>query len=128
MPRIPLLIVSLFFLTGSIAHFVVADFFVMAMPDYLGYHWELVIVSGVFELLGAIGILMPKLRLLAGYGLIALCLAVFPVNINMALYPEQFPEVTEIFLYVRLPFQILFIWFIWWAITPERLQYRNANK
>jgi len=84
MSRIPLLIVSFFFLTTSTAHFVVSDYFIMAMPDYFGYQWELIIISGVFELLGAIGILIPKSRLPAGYGLIALCLAVFPANINMA--------------------------------------------
>lgn len=121
MPRIPLLIVAIFFLGGGIAHFVVADFFVMAMPAYLGYHRELVIISGVFELLGAVGILVPKTRLMAGYGLIALCVAVFPANINMALHPEQFFDLSETFLYIRLPFQIVFICFIWWAIRPERL-------
>tara|TARA_R110001583_G_scaffold48059_3_gene150397 strand:+ start:298 stop:468 length:171 start_codon:yes stop_codon:yes gene_type:complete len=56
MPRIALLVIALFFITGGIAHFVVTDFFIMAMPDYLAYHQELVIVSGVFEILGAIGL------------------------------------------------------------------------
>ena len=78
MPRIPLLVIALFFLTGGIAHFVIADFFIKAMPDYLGYHKELVLISGVLEILGAIGILIPQTRLLAGYGLIALIIAVYP--------------------------------------------------
>ena len=128
MPRAPLLILSLFFLIGGLSHFIVADAFVKTIPDYLAYPRELVIISGVFELVGAIGLLIPSVRLVAGYGLIALCIAVFPANINMALHPERFPEVAELFLYSRLPIQILFIWFIWWAIRPERLQYRNANE
>lgn len=127
MPRIPLLVVALFFITGGIAHFVVADFFVMAMPDYLGYHKELVIISGVFEILGAIGILVPQTRLLAGYGLIALIIAVYPANINMALHPEKYKDISELFLYIRLPFQFLFIWFVWWAIAPERLKNKHIN-
>ncbi len=122
MPRIPLLIIALFFLIGGIAHFVVMDFFVMTMPDYLNYHQELVIISGVFELLGAIGILVPQTRLLAGYGLIALVVAVFPANINMALHPEKYQGMSQLALYIRLPFQILFVGFIWWAIKPERMQ------
>ena len=85
MPRIPLLIISLFFLVGGVVHFVFTDFFVMVMPDYLGYHKELVLISGIFELLGVIGILIPKTRFLAGCGLIALIVAVYPANINMAL-------------------------------------------
>lgn len=127
MPRIPLLVIALFFMTGGIAHFVVADFFMMMMPDYLSYHKELVIISGVFEILGAIGILVPQTRLLAGYGLIALIVAVYPANINMALHPEKYKDISELFLYIRLPFQFLFIWFVWWAIAQERLQNKQAG-
>tara|TARA_R110001592_G_scaffold40042_2_gene131617 strand:- start:571 stop:969 length:399 start_codon:yes stop_codon:yes gene_type:complete len=127
MPRIPLLVIALFFMIGGIAHFVVADFFMMAMPDYLGYHKEIVIISGVFEILGAIGILVPQTRLLAGYCLIALIVAVYPANINMALHPEKYKDISEWFLYIRLPFQFLFIWFVWWAIAPERLQKKHAG-
>lgn len=127
MPRIPLLVIALFFMIGGIAHFVVADFFMMAMPDYLGYHKEIVIISGVFEILGAIGILVPQTRLLAGYCLIALIVAVYPANINMALHPEKYKDISELFLYIRLPFQFLFIWFVWWAIAPERLQKKHAG-
>lgn len=122
MPRIPLLIITLFFLSGGIAHFVFLDFFVIAMPAYLIHHKELVIISGIFELLGAIGILVPKTRLFAAYGLIALVIAVYPANINMALHPEKYQDISALFLYARLPFQFLFIWFIWWAIAPERLK------
>jgi len=119
-PRIPLLVVALFFISGSIGHFVFADFFTRIMPDYLPYHRELVYLSGIFELLGAIGILIPKTRLIAAYGLIALCIAVFPANINMALHPEIYPEVPVMASYIRLPFQPVFIWFIWWAVKRER--------
>jgi uncharacterized membrane protein len=122
MPRTPLVVIALFFITGGAAHFFVAEFFIMAMPDYLGYHKELVAISGLFEILGAIGILVPQTRLLAGYGLIALIIAVYPANINMALHPKEFTEIAEFLLYIRLTFQILFIWFVWWAITPERLK------
>jgi uncharacterized membrane protein len=127
MPRIPLLVVALFFISGGIAHFVFTDFFAMSIPDYLGYPRELVIISGVFELLGAIGILVPQTRLLAGYGLIALIIAVYPANINMALHPEQFKELPALFLYIRLPFQFLFVWFVWWAIAPERAQNKTGS-
>ena len=126
MPRIALLIIALFFMTGGIAHFVVADFFIQAMPDYLAYQQELVMVSGVFEILGAIGILLPQTRLIAGYGLMALIIAVYPANINMAMQPEKYQNISELFLYIRLPMQFILLWFVWWAIKPERL--KNKNK
>lgn len=127
MPRSPLVVIALFFIIGGIAHFVVADFFMMAMPDYIGYHKQIVVISGVFEILGAIGILIPQTRLLAGYGLIALIIAVFPANINMALHPEKYQDLPELLLYIRLPFQFLFIWFVWWAIAPERLKNKHTG-
>lgn len=126
MPRLPLLIISLFFIVGGVGHFVLLDFFPTAMPDYLSYPKELVIVGRIFELLGAIGILVPKTRLLAGYSLIALVIAVYPANINLALHPEKYSDRSRAFLYGRLPFQFLFVWFIWWAISPERAQRKNA--
>ena len=126
MPRIPLLIIAVFFIAGGIAHFVVTDSYIAAMPDYLGYHKELIIISGVFEILGGVGILVPQTRLLAGYGLIALIIAVYPANINMALHPEKYTDISELFLYIRLPFQFLFMWFVWWAIAPERKKYKHT--
>lgn len=90
------------------------------MPDYLGYHRELVMISGVFELLSAMGILISQTRLWAGYGLMALVVAVYPANIHMAMHPELYPDISGLFLWIRLPFQFLFLWFIWWAIKPER--------
>jgi uncharacterized membrane protein len=80
------------------------------------------------KILGGIGILVPQTRLFAGYGLIALIIAVYPANINMALHPEKYKEFSELFLYVRLPFQFLFVWFVWRAITPERLKNKHATK
>lgn len=124
-PNLAVLSVSLFFLMGGVAHFTAADFFIRAMPEYLGYHWELVVLSGCFELLGAVGLLLSRTRLWAGYGLMALCIAVFPANINMALHPEQYSTFPVWVLYLRLPLQFLMMIYIWWAIKPERLCVKN---
>ena len=119
MPGISVLAIALFFFLGGIAHFVFADAYVAVMPSYLGFHRELVIISGVFEILGAIGLLVEQTRRLAGLGLIALAIAVFPANVNMALHPEQFSQISPALLLVRLPLQFLLIWFIWWATAPR---------
>ncbi len=128
MPRIRLLVIFLFFFSGGIAHFAFTDFFVLAMPDYLGYQKEWVLISGVFELAGAIGILVPKTRVWAAYGLIVLIAAVYPANINMALYPEQYSDIPRLFLYARLPLQFLLAWFVYWSIKTERREQKRLVK
>lgn len=85
------------------------------MPDYLPAHRALVAVSGVFEVLGGLGVLLPMTRWWAGMGLIALLIAVFPANLNMALHPDKFADVPRWALYVRLPLQAVVIAWVAWA-------------
>jgi len=88
------------------------------MPPYLPAHLALVYVSGVFEILGGIGVLVPRVRSMAGWGLVALLVAVFPANLHMAMHPELFPGFSSGALYARLPFQLFFLWWAWWATRP----------
>lgn len=114
-----LVLISVFFMTGGIYHFINPEFFTNIMPSYIGYHWELVIISGVFEVLGAIGLLVPRTRRFAAYGLIALSLAVLPANINMLINAEQYASVPLIALIIRIPLQFVLIWLIWWSSAPK---------
>jgi uncharacterized membrane protein len=117
--RVALLALSAFFVAAGVGHFVAADFFVSIMPPYLPAHLELVCLSGVFEIAGGIGVLIPRFRVLAGRGLILLLLAVFPANLHMALHPELFPEMQGSALYARLPLQLVFIVWAYWATRDE---------
>ena len=113
------LLISAFFMYAGIKHFVDAEFFTNIMPDYLGYHLEIVYISGVFEVLGAIGLLIPTTRRWAGIGLMALCIAVLPANIHMLMNPERFAEVPYWLLVVRIPIQFLLIWLIYWSSVKK---------
>ena len=77
----------------------------------------LVHVSGAFEILGGVGLLIPRVRLFAGWGLIALYVAVFPANVNMAwnqLQPDPTNPIPQWAVWARLPFQALFIGVAYW--------------
>ncbi|MDZ7785317.1 MAG: DoxX family protein [Halioglobus sp.] len=87
-----LAIVFLWFMLGGITHFTNPDFFVAIMPPYIGWHLALVYISGVFEIAGAIGILIPRLRELAGNCLILLVICVTPANLHMWIEPGTFPR------------------------------------
>lgn len=95
------------------------DLFLRAMPPYVPMPLEMVLSSGVFEILGGVGLQIPLVRKLAAYGLIALLVAVFPANIHMALHPEAFPQIPAAVLWVRLLFQPVFIWWVWASAIRE---------
>jgi uncharacterized membrane protein len=90
------------------------------MPPAFPMHLEAVYISGIFEILGGVCVLIPSLRRIAGLGLIALLISVYPANIYMAITPEAFPEISIELLYFRLPLQFLFIY---WAYSVTRSQY-----
>lgn len=113
--RIALFVVAFFFTYAGVSHFTNPAFFVAIMPPYLPAHLELVYLSGVFEILGGLGVLVPATRRLAGYGLLALLVAVYPANIHMAMNPSQFPDLAAAALYARLPMQLVFAAIVWWA-------------
>ncbi|MCA9071430.1 MAG: DoxX family protein [Planctomycetaceae bacterium] len=110
------------FLSAGVAHFLVTDVFVSIVPSYLPAQRKLVLISGVFEILGGFGLVIPSLRRWAGFGLIVLLIAVFPANIQMALSPEPFVEkgIPLWALYFRLPMQFVFMLGVWWCSQTER--------
>lgn len=94
-------------------HFARPDPFVKIVPDYLPRPDLLVAISGLFEIAGGIGMLIRRLRRTASLGLIALYLAVFPANLNMALHPDRYPEFPPSALWIRLPLQVVLIYWAW---------------
>jgi len=80
-------------------------------------HLEAVYLSGLFEILGGVGVLIARTRSIAGWGLLVLLIAVYPANIYMALTPEAFPDIPLFVLYFRLALQFLFFY---WAYSITR--------
>ena len=102
---------SLFFIGGGINHFVMTDFYMEIMPLYLPWHLGLVYLSGVFEIVLGVGLLIPKTQARAAWGLVALLIAVFPANIQMYLDSTPTAEMANL---VRLPVQLIFLY---WAYS-----------
>jgi uncharacterized membrane protein len=84
-------------------------------PSMKGSARRLVVVSGIAEIAGGLGVLLPWTRRPAGLGLIALLAAVFPANLYMARTPEHFRKIPRWALYGRLPLQPLMMWWAWRA-------------
>ncbi len=100
-------------------HFVLPRMYVSMMPgwlpDWLPSPLALVYFSGVAEILGGAGLLIPATRTAAALGLILLLIAVFPANIEMLRLAQARGASTafQVALWIRLPLQPLLIWWVW---------------
>ncbi|MER2635060.1 MAG: hypothetical protein ABTQ30_14530 [Rhizobiaceae bacterium] len=117
--RIALGIVFLWFFIGGIGHFLLTDVVMQIVPPYIPWPRAAVLVSGVFELLGAAGILYAPTRRAAGIGLFLLTLAVTPANVYMLQRADLF-DIPVWILIARLPLQIVLLALIYWVARPER--------
>lgn len=108
---------------AGLNHFRVPALYIAMIPSWLPAPSALNIISGVAEILGGIGLLAPwpAVRRAASWGLIALLLAVFPANINMAInnLPLGDNHVPAWTLWARLPLQAILIAWAWWC-TADR--------
>ncbi|MEB3886665.1 DoxX family protein [Lyngbya sp. CCY1209] len=71
-------------LVAGTLHFAASEPFIRIVPDFLPAPAALVYISGVIEILLGIGLLIPATRRLSAWGLVALFVAVYPANLNMA--------------------------------------------
>jgi uncharacterized membrane protein len=114
--RVGLVLVFLWFTIGGVAHFALTGLEMSIVPPYIPWPRAAVLISGVFELLGALGILIPVTRRAAGVGLFLLTIAVTPANVYMLQHAELF-NLPRWGLIARLPFQVallaLIIWSTW---------------
>jgi uncharacterized membrane protein len=111
---IGLIFVFLWFFIGGIAHFAKTELEMTIVPPYIPSPRIAVLVSGVFELLGAAGLLVRRTRRAAGVGLFLLTIAVTPAHIYMLQHPELF-AVPFWALVLRLPLQGALLWLIAWS-------------
>ena len=118
--RAGLAVVFLWFFIGGIAHFALTATEMRIVPPWVPWPREAVLVSGVFELLGAAGLLWLPTRRVAGWCLFALTLAVTPAHFYMLQRPELFPSVPYWALVARLPLQVALLALIAWCTAPAR--------
>jgi uncharacterized membrane protein len=103
------------FVLAGLAHFVVPQVYRPMMPPWLPAHDLLILLSGAAEVAGGIGLLLPKVRRAAAYGLIALLIAVFPANVQMLLNAirDDASGLMLAMLCLRLPLQVFLVRWVW---------------
>ncbi len=108
-------VAAVIFVLAGINHFVHPTFYASIVPPMFPAPLALVAISGAAEIAGGLGLLVARLRRFAGWGLIALLIAVFPANIYMALAADRIEGLTlpPAILWLRLPLQAVFIAWVW---------------
>jgi uncharacterized membrane protein len=116
------IMLAIFFLGAGCLHFVFPASYMKIMPPWLPWHFALVMLSGVLEMAGGLGVLFQFTRRFAGYGLILLALAVLPANVQMLLNAHAAGDALgwQALLLMRLPLQLLLIFWIWRATQPKQ--------
>ncbi len=112
-----LFLLAAFFVFAGVMHFVIPQSYAAIMPVWLPSPMGMVYLSGILEILGGLGVLIPQTRRLAGAGLIALLIAVFPANVQMlanAMSDGASPLHIAL-LFLRLPLQPLMIVWVYRA-------------
>jgi uncharacterized membrane protein len=113
--------IFLWFFVGGLAHFVFTQAQMRIVPTWVPWPRAAVLASGVLELLGAVGLLVPAWRRVAAWSLFALTLAVTPANVFMLQQAHEFPDVPYWALVARLPLQVVLLVVIAWVARRSRV-------
>ena len=108
---------SLFYVRVGIKHFIDPDWFIHIMPPYLPFHYEFIYISGFFEVIFGLMLIIPRTRKIAAYGLILLLVAVYPANIYLAFnkLPQDMIGISSFTAsWIRLPIQFIFLGIAYW--------------
>jgi uncharacterized membrane protein len=113
-------LVTMFLFTGT-SHFtgIKHDFAAMIPPPLPDDLW-VIYLTGLFEIAGAVGLLIPRTRRLAGICLSLLLVALFPANVYAALSEIPFRGEAATPLWIRTPMQLLYIGMVWWTSVKAR--------
>ena len=127
--RAGLYLMATLYVIAGVLHFVRPAAYLPMMPAYLPAHLALIYASGLAEVLGGLGLLWPRTRRAAAWGLVALLLAVWPANLHIALENVPLFGATEgagPWNWVRVVFQVPLILWAWLYTRPGAPVARNG--
>ena len=113
-------IIAAFWIGAGVNHFVNPKVYEAIMPDYVPAHREIVLWSGVAEVIGGLAVIADRTRYpFARWWILGVLAAVYPANVHMTLHPERYRKIPEAALWARLPLQFAAAWWAWRATAPR---------
>jgi uncharacterized membrane protein len=110
-------LLALIYIVVGIAHVRSPTGFLQITPEWVPYPAQVILISGICEVAGAIGLMIPRLRYAAGLGLALYAVVVFPANIKHAIEGIAVGGAQLSWWYhgPRLAFQPVFVWWALWV-------------
>lgn len=104
----------------AIGHLVFAKGMVMMIPAFIPFKKQLVLLTGIFELLAAIGLLFTPYRLFTSIALVCFFILVLPANTYAATHKVNYQKANYEgsgtgYLWSRIPMQVLFIAWVFYS-------------
>ena len=115
------ILLAVLMLIAGASHFVVPEPYIKIVPGILPSPAAIVYISGFFEVLGGIGLLITGVSQAAAWGFVLLFIAVYPANLNMAINNIHLQNIPDgaWFQAIRLPFQFVLVAWAWWLTRPS---------
>ena len=115
---------SVMLLFTAIAHFVFTKGMGMMLPDFIPYKTETIYLTGVLEIVAALGLFIPSFRIITAWLLIAFFILILPANIYAAIKNIDYQKGTFdgnglTYLWFRIPLQILFIVWTYLSVIKD---------
>ena len=113
---------GLLFIAASSLHFI-SDTELKIIPPFLPWRRVALYVTGACEILGGIGLLIPRFKRPAAWGLVALLIAIYPANVYQAIKKVDVGVAfmnTSVYHWIRLPSQAVFIWSVLWCTSDAK--------
>jgi uncharacterized membrane protein len=118
-------VVIMFLFTGATHFTAMKHDYAAMLPGPLSGNLGIIYLTGVLEIAGAVGLLIPQIRRLAGICLVLYLVAVFPGNVYAAVNEVPFRGEPPTPLWLRTPIQLLFIGMVLWTSVmkpPKRAE------
>lgn len=124
---------SAMFLFTAMGHFMFPHGMVEMLPDFVPYRTEIVYVTGIMEILFALGLLFPKFQKITAWSIIIFLILVLPANIYAAMHNIDY-QIGRTdgagleYLWFRVPMQILLIfWVYFFGVKQKQNFIKSAN-
>ena len=114
-------LLAIFFVMAGVNHLVSPDFYISLMPDYLPLHRELVLLSGVTEIIAGVLVAIPATARWGAWFIVAHLVVFMTVHVHMVVHADRYADVPLWGLYFRIVMQFVLIAWALWYTRPARV-------